>query len=225
VGLRPPARRADPDGGAEELDLEEVAALHPDLILGIYSFVDEPTYEKLAKIAPTVVQRKGYEAGAEPWDEQVLDTGTALGKAAEARQLVDDVQARFAAAKEDHPELQGKVAAIDYAYEDQHYVLEPSDLRAKFFLDLGLRSPAQVGELSKEQVGLLDQELLVVVGQAKEELLADPLFAALPVVEDGRAIFFGTFDTDFAAALGFASPLSLPFAIDQAVPQLAAAVQ
>jgi iron complex transport system substrate-binding protein len=214
-----------PTVGADELDLEEVAALHPDLILGIYSFVDEPTYEKLSKIAPTVVQRKGYEAGTEPWDEQTLDTGKALGRQAEAEQLVEDVQATFAEARKDHPELAGKVTAVDYAFEDQHYILEPTDLRMRFFADLGLKAPEQVGELSKEQVGLLDQDLLVVVGQTKEELLADPVFASIAAVREGRAVFFGTFDSDFAAALGFGSPLSFPFAIDEAVPQLAAAVQ
>jgi hypothetical protein len=32
-------------------------------------------------------------------------------------------------------------------------------------------------------------------------------------------------DGDFANALGFSSPLSIPFALDEAVPQLATAVE
>jgi hypothetical protein len=45
-----------PTVGAAEIDVEAVAALEPDLIVGIYSFMDEATYELLSGIAPTVTQ-------------------------------------------------------------------------------------------------------------------------------------------------------------------------
>ena len=53
--------------------------------------------------------------------------------------------------------------------------------------------------------------------------MKNPLFAALPPVEEGRFVELGPFDEDFAAALGFNSPLSIPFMLDIAVPRLAAA--
>lgn len=51
-----------------------------------------------------------------------------------------------------------------------------------------------------------------------------PLFQRLDAVREGRVIYMDV-DGDFANALGFSSPLSIPFALDQAVPQLAAAVR
>jgi iron complex transport system substrate-binding protein len=46
----------------------------------------------------------------------------------------------------------------------------------------------------------------------------------LDAVREGRVIYMDV-DGDFGNALGFSSPLSIPFALDQAVPQLAAVVK
>jgi iron complex transport system substrate-binding protein len=43
-------------------------------------------------------------------------------------------------------------------------------------------------------------------------------------MREGRVIYTDV-DGDFANALGFSSPLSIPFALEQAVPKLAAAVE
>ncbi len=53
--------------------------------------------------------------------------------------------------------------------------------------------------------------------------LQNPVVRALPPVEEGRFVDLGAFDQDFAAALGFNSPLSIPFMLEVAVPRLAAA--
>jgi len=39
-----------------DLNCERIAALAPDLILGVYGGIDKSAYGKLSKIAPTVVQ-------------------------------------------------------------------------------------------------------------------------------------------------------------------------
>ena len=52
---------------------------------------------------------------------------------------------------------------------------------------------------------------------------ANPVAAALVVVTEGRTVYVPTFGSDVAGALGYSSPLSLPFAVEQAVPALAAA--
>jgi iron complex transport system substrate-binding protein len=44
------------------------------------------------------------------------------------------------------------------------------------------------------------------------------------VVRDGRVAYLGDFSTPSAGALGFGSPLSLPYALDIAVPALRSAV-
>ena len=87
-----------PTVGGEELDLEAIAALQPDLILGIYSFIDESTYDLLSDIAPTIAESADYPTGGTPWQEQTRMTGQALGAEDEADALVDDVEGQFAAA-------------------------------------------------------------------------------------------------------------------------------
>src|SRR5690606_6699781 len=48
---------------------------------------------------------------------------------------------------------------------------------------------------------------------------AEPLFSQLTAVQEGRVIYF---DEQAENALGYSSPLSLPYALDAALPQLEA---
>jgi iron complex transport system substrate-binding protein len=102
-------------------------------------------------------------------------------------------------------------------------VLEPTDLRARFFTDLGFVNAAETGEIGQERFALLDQDVLVIMGVEKDAMLANPVFAQLPVVREGRTFYAGGFGSEFSGALGYGSPLSLPYALDIAVPALAAA--
>lgn len=206
--------------GGEELNFERIAALQPDLILA-YSYLSADEYARLSQIAPTVVEPQEGSL----WQEQTVITGRALGLEERARRLVDDVEARFAEAAARHPEFAGKTAAVQFGDPSaSFYLLEPTDARWGFFASLGFVPPPQVGEVSRERVDLLNSDLLVLVGATDQQLDADPLLANLPVVREGRAVRFGGFDSEFAGALGFGSPLSLPYALDIAVPRLAAAL-
>lgn len=210
--------------GGAEIDFEAIADLDPDLILGIYSFMTQDNYDLLAEIAPTVAQPAEYEDGATPWQEQMLITSRALGMEADAEEIVAEVEGRFDEARENHPEFDGQTAAVTFATEGELYVLEPTDLRTLLFTSLGFRMPDETGAISRERVDLLDQDTLVFIGTGRETLENDPLLQSLDAVREGRVVYFGDFGTDFAGALGYSSPLSLPFALDIAVPRLAAAV-
>ena len=52
---------------------------------------------------------------------------------------------------------------------------------------------------------------------------ADALLSALGVVTEDRAVLLGQYSGAVSGALGFGSPLSLPFLLDEVVPALAAA--
>ena len=214
-----------PEVGGQELKLEAVAAQNPDLILGTYSFIEQPIYDQLSQIAPTVGDLvTGAGVSSASWQEQLAADAAALGKSPEGAQLTADIEAQFAAAAADHPEFAGKTLAVVFATPESYYVLEPEDLRARFFADLGFTPPATVGEVTFEQATLLDQDVVVVIGQTKQDFLAaNPLAATLSAVAEERTAYFGEFTEDFPAALGFGSPLSLPFALDVAIPRLAAA--
>jgi iron complex transport system substrate-binding protein len=76
-------------GLGDEPNLEAVAALEPDLILGS-RLRHEALYEQLSKIAPTVFT----ETVGGVWKENLLLHGEALGKGAEAQRLLDAYEAR-----------------------------------------------------------------------------------------------------------------------------------
>ena len=217
--------------GAEELELEKIAALRPDVILGVYSGLTEDQYDTLSKIAPTVAQSGEYVDFGEPWPEQAKVTGQALGLDDEGAEVVDDVDTRFARAREANPELEGSTFAFASAATGKVYVYGPQDLRTRFFTSLGLTTPPELAKLTKEsffaevseeRLRLLDQDLLVVYG-APKDLDAFPLFERLRATREGRVIFLDPAG-DLANALGFSSPLSLPYALDEGLPRIEAAL-
>jgi iron complex transport system substrate-binding protein len=212
-----PEKISDADGA---LNFEAIAAADPDLILA-YSYLEEAEYQTLSSIAPTVVEP---EPGS-LWPEHTRDVGRALGMAARAEELVDEVEDGFAAARDAHPEFAGTTMAIQFVVDPSgYYLLEPEDPRVGLFASLGFEFPETTGEISREQVELLDQDVVVVIGAEEEDYASDELFQGLDAVREGRVVYLGGFETEFAGALGFDSPLSLPYALDIVVPQLADAL-
>jgi iron complex transport system substrate-binding protein len=55
-------------------EYERILGLKPDLIIAVNAGLDKDTYERLAKIAPTVAQPKGGTQYFSPWDEQAIQT-------------------------------------------------------------------------------------------------------------------------------------------------------
>jgi iron complex transport system substrate-binding protein len=213
-----------PTVGSTELDVEAIAALDPDLIVGVYSFMDQGVYDQLSKIAPTLAQTDEYADGATPWQQQTMLTGQALGREDQAQQLVDDVEGRFADAISANPDFAGKQLAVDLTgVGSGHYLLGSDDLRSQFFTDLGFAVPAASTDVSQERMDSLDADVLAVNGYTQADADADPLLSALDVVTSGRTVLLGGYDGDVSAALGFGSPLSLPFLLEQVVPALSAA--
>jgi iron complex transport system substrate-binding protein len=213
-----------PTVGGEEIDVEAVAALEPDLIVGVYSFMDQAVYDQLSGIAPTLAQTDEYADGATPWQEQTLLTGQALGRDDEAQQLVDDVEGRFDQATSDNPSFAGTSIAVDLTgVGSGHYLLGRDDLRTQFFSDLGFTVPDTSTDVSQERLDLLEADVLAVNGYTQADADADPLFAGLDVVTSGGTVLLGSYSGAVSAALGFGSPLSLPYLLDEVVPALAAA--
>ncbi|HET6743500.1 MAG TPA: iron-siderophore ABC transporter substrate-binding protein, partial [Kribbella sp.] len=76
-------------GGISELNLEAIAALKPDLILGSKLRAND-LYDKLSAIAPTVFSiRPGF-----PWKENFLLVADAVGEENKATALLNDYQKR-----------------------------------------------------------------------------------------------------------------------------------
>jgi iron complex transport system substrate-binding protein len=218
--------------GSEEINVERVAATRPDVLIGLNSGMTERDYDKLSKIAPTVPQSDEFIDFGVPWQEQTLVTGKALGLEDKAEEVVADVEAKFAEARKEHPEFQGKTAALAYASANGGFgAYATGDYRVKFFEDLGFKTPKAIDELagdsfyvdfSAERLRLIDRDVVVMFAK-REDVIDHPVYRRLDAVREDRVIYLDLHD-QLAGALGYSSPLSLPYAIDEAVPRLAAAI-
>ncbi|MCZ4562463.1 ABC transporter substrate-binding protein [Rhodococcus sp. IEGM 1401] len=214
-----------PEVGSTDLNLEQIAAQAPDLILGPYSFIDQGQYDQLSGMAPTIADIGGYEnVPAATWQQEFAVVGEALGKQQEAQDQTSTLEQKFADTEAENPQFTGKSLSLAFVMDDGSYLLlGRDDIRALFFTDLGFEIPDASETISPENLDRLDTDVLVIAGQSREQLQANPIIAALDVVEQDRTVYIGSFSTDLPSALGYSSPLSLDYAIDGFTPMLAAA--
>ena len=202
--------------------------------MAITGGLTQEQYDTLSEVAPVIVQPADYVDFGTPWQVQTLITGQALGQESEAEAMIAEVESAIAATRAEHPEFEGLTVAVSGpTYEGEYPFHSSADPRGRFFTDLGFVVPQELddvagdqfyGALSKENAALLDTDVLAWQAGSPEEkaaIEADPILAALPVVQDGRAIFIEGSDYD---AFQFVSVLSLPYLLDTFVPKLAATV-
>ncbi|MFN8377248.1 MAG: iron-siderophore ABC transporter substrate-binding protein [Anaerolineae bacterium] len=213
------------------LNYEAILALQPDLISAVTAGITQEEYDLLSQIAPTITQTADYINFGMPWQDVTLMIGAALGKSAEAEEMVAEIEGQFAEAREANPQFAGKTVAVSYFYDDKYGYYTEQDSRARFFTDLGFVVPEDLTELagdmfyadiSTERIDLLDQDLIAIINLqfiegGRETLEAQPLFAQLNAVQDGRVLYL---DEEVENALGWSSPLSLSFALKNVVPEL-----
>lgn len=221
-----------------ELNFEQIAALRPDLILGMYSGISDTDYQTLSEIAPTVTQTDEYVDYGVPWQVTTMTIGKAVGREAQAEGLVADLEGQFATVREEHPEYADlELAVVAGAADNEEGGLgffASEDPRSRFFTLLGFQIPAQLdeiagdvfyGTISREQLDIVETDVLIwdqlsFVDGGRATVEADPLVAQLSVVQEGRTVFL---EGDVEAAFGWQSPLSLPFALEAVAPMLEAA--
>jgi iron complex transport system substrate-binding protein len=210
-----------PLGGADGVDIEQVAALQPDLVLatGYYALPD--VYERLSAIAPTVGYRRGW--GEATWQATARVIGRAIGREAEVEQRVGEVERYVAALAAELPGLSGKTFSSVFYHDAGQFAVDtnPEGHTAKLLGQLGMvMSPRIVAEvvnrsLGAEQVGLVDADLVrlgFATDELRAELTASPLFLAVPAVRDGRV-----FESDVFGATAGNNPtlLNVPWQLEQ----------
>lgn len=95
---------------AEELNFARIAALEPDLILGLYGGLERGEYETLARIAPTVARSGEHAAFGTPRRDMTRVAGRALGRSGEAEALIAGVERRFRRGPGGAPGVRGRRA-------------------------------------------------------------------------------------------------------------------
>jgi iron complex transport system substrate-binding protein len=216
-----------------DLNFEEIAALQPDLIVGVSAGVTEADYETLSKIAPTLAQPGEYVDYGTPWDVATTLIGEAVGKSAEAAAIIEHVESLYADARAEHPEFEGASAAVAFYFEDMPGAYSSQDSRSRLVSELGFTIPPEFDELagdafffsiSNEEISVLDTDVLVWI--VSDAAGIDPIrdIAVRPTLRayaEGRELLTSA---ELAGAFSFGSPLSIEYALEQLVPELALAV-
>jgi iron complex transport system substrate-binding protein len=216
--------------GDDGPNYEKIAALRPDLIVAVYSEIDQAGYDKLSKIAPTVARTKTEkEPFSAPWQDNALHIAKALGKAEEGEKMVADIQAKLDTAKKEHPEFADRTAVVLSWYEKSVAPFTSTDVRGRLVTGLGFKYQTEIDKvaggdfyttLSPERVDLVDVDRVFVINdQADQEALKEfELFANLDAVKNGKVSYL--LDSEgpaVGAAISQGTLLSMPYAIDELV--------
>ncbi|MEI5675914.1 MULTISPECIES: iron-siderophore ABC transporter substrate-binding protein [Nocardioides] len=218
---------------ADGVEVEKIAGLAPDLIIGQYTGLNEQDYETLSKIAPVVAQSGDYPDYSMPWTEMALTIGTAVGQKAKMQEIIDGVTQQIADAAEAHPEFEGQTAALITPYEGL-FIYGPEDPRSRMLTDLGFTLHPVITTADDSEFGIsLSAERTADLGDVGVavwyDLNADKTVAGiwegLPSAKEGRFVDINEKqDGSYYVGHSFVTPLAIPYVLERYVPQLAAAV-
>jgi iron complex transport system substrate-binding protein len=183
---------------AYELDLEKIASLNPDLILGsdwLDPALQQAPYEDLSRIAPTALF-EWQQAGGN-WAAEAAGCAEAIGKTAELEALKKGFEDKAAEVKTTYAGVLAEytwdiISASDAAW----YLYGPSSSHGKVAAAAGIQFGAAADqtdgyvEYSLEQLNVLQETGALLVRSAGDTSLEvlPPLatFQSLPVVAGNR---------------------------------------
>jgi iron complex transport system substrate-binding protein len=215
------------------LQVDQIAALKPDLIVATNAGLDADTYAKLSAIAPTIAQ-SGQDAFFEPWKDQAGAIGQAVFKYDEMTKLITDVDQNFVDVGKNNPKFNGKkIALVSGSFFKDQVDVTPPGWRTEFLTQMGFAVPDAVKEFVHDDRALVPRDKMasvldaadVVVWKTESDedqaaLIADPTFAGLKSTRTRKNVFTGK---ELAGAIAFASVLSYPVVANQ-LPQMLAKV-
>lgn len=180
-------------GTINSLNLEAIAGLKPDLILGSQLRAADK-YDELSKIAPTVFSiRPGFT-----WKENYLLNAAALDKSAEARTELDAYEAEAKQLGQDIGPDKPTISMVRYL-PDKIRLYAKASFIGTILEDTGLPRPANqqinelAAEISPEKIDDADADWIFtgVYGDAKaterDTARSNPLWKNLKAVKSGQA--------------------------------------
>lgn len=211
-------------------DYEQILALQPDVIIGVYSGITDVQYERLSRIAPTVAySERPFTSGT--WQEHTEIIGKALGEQDEAAALIDRTEAAIAAETAKYPNLAGasflySLALSDGATDMGAYISE--DPRVSLLHEFGMvdspaLAPASASlapdeyytTISLEELDTVDATVVLAWSSSAADTaytLDHPIFGRWEPIANGRYYIAE------GATLGMATSgpdvLSIPWAIE-----------
>ncbi|WP_338598720.1 iron-siderophore ABC transporter substrate-binding protein [Saccharopolyspora sp. SCSIO 74807] len=235
--VEPMLRGQHPKLLGSEVDVEQVIALAPEVIVGLQSALTQDQYNRLSAFAPVVAQPPGSIDYGVNWRVQAETMGRALGKKAEADRLIADTQARIDRTRQANPQFEGRThVTVRTDSAGTYAAYTKQDARTALLEQLGLQLAPSIDDLddggkfnvkvSKEQVSLLDADVVIVTTAKPSDVAtvrADPLLNNLPAAKRGSLLLLD--DYDVTMALGSATVTSIPFALQRLTPMITQALQ
>ncbi|WP_144122663.1 ABC transporter substrate-binding protein [Catellatospora sichuanensis] len=184
-------------GVLTEPDLEAIAGLKPDLILGS-KFRQEKFYAELSKIAPTVFT----ENVGKTWKANFLLDGKALGKEQQAKDLLATYEKRADEVGAAIPDAAARKVSLVRFMPDHIRVYGPESFAGIVLGDAGLGRPERqlladkddkrFDKVSAERVTEVDGDFVFVAAYGEkaaaeqQKITAGPLWATLGAVKAGK---------------------------------------
>lgn len=221
-----------PEVLGSQLNVESVIALAPDVMTAVQSALTQEQYNRLESFGPVVAQPPNSIDYGVDWKTQAGTIGRAVGKKAEADQLIADTQDTIDRTRRESPQLDGKTHVVVRTDSSGTYAAyTKKDARTALLEQLGMRLSPSIDKLdsegkfnvkiSKEQVGLLDADIVIVTTAQPTDVEAvrnDDLLMNLPAARRGSLVMLD--DYDLTMALGSATVSSIPFVLDRLTPKL-----
>ncbi|WP_432061260.1 iron-siderophore ABC transporter substrate-binding protein [Streptomyces sp. S1] len=222
--------------GGEELDIEAITELEPDVILAPWSGLTQKQYDVLKDIAPTVAYPE--KAWSTNWDQQIEIIAKALGQPEKAKELESKIDKQLADAAASRPHY--KNVTFSYIYNTGPGTLgvfKPEEQRVAMVSKLGLKVDPVVNEFKETEgtdsalIGLENANKLAksdiaftfyMDEKSRKTVEAQPLYAAIPAVKKGALVY--SHDTPFVTASSMINPLTVPYSIERYLPMIDKAV-
>ncbi len=191
-------------------NLEAILALEPDLILGSMQRY-EGIYEQLSQIAPTVLTQTLRTA----WQDNFQLHAAALGKTAEAEQMLADYASRIANIQAGLGDrLDSQTVSVVRFFPGSVSIYLNGSYIGRIIQEIGLARPATQDqdvfrlEISLEEVQQVDADYIFVTGYSlddseRDTFLNSPLWQTLNAVQSGHVVEVN--DDTWMAGLGVQS--------------------
>lgn len=223
--------------GGEQLDVETIATLEPDLVLAPWSGLTQKQYDLLSEMCPVVAYEK--TPWTTTWQQEISTVATALGRPADGQRVIAELDKTLADAAAEHPDWKG--TTFSYIYTQGQGTLGiylPTEQRVAMISSLGLTpDPATASIKAKDGsdwalIGLenadkLDGSELVFTwyldAATKKQVLSQPLYASIPAIK--RDTVVTSQDPQLVTAMSMINPLTVPWALPRITPLIDAAVK
>ncbi|MDO5730561.1 ABC transporter substrate-binding protein [Corynebacterium sphenisci] len=209
-----------------DVDMEDIAAARPDLIIAMFTSLEQDDYDRMSEIAPTVTYAEGQADYQQDTGDTLLMVGEAVGRPKAAQQLIDELEAKYAGIRERHPNWQGKTAVLAAPEMDDFGVFAPDYPFNRMLARMGFAYPEGLADksdgelfigLSGEQADLVDLDFVVwLAGDTPvAEIAEEPVLGNLQVMQEQRSFALAEKLGEVKSnAMNWSTVLSLLYVLD-----------